>query len=66
MVGPRSIRGPRDCITGFPQFWSKKQRSFGSDCIYWPLGKTLLALVGYTREAAEVGKKTLFKGKTPQ
>ena len=22
---------------GFPQFWSKKQRSFGSVCIYWPL-----------------------------
>jgi hypothetical protein len=31
---------------GFPQFWSKKQRSFGSVCIYWPLWKTLLAWVG--------------------
>jgi putative ABC transport system substrate-binding protein len=24
-------------VEGFPQFWSKKQRSFGSACVYWPL-----------------------------
>jgi hypothetical protein len=24
-------------LLGFPQFWSKKQRSFGSDCISWSL-----------------------------
>jgi hypothetical protein len=57
---------PSLLFMGFPQFWSKKQRSFGSDCISWSLCKTHLAGVGCTRRTAAVGKHTPCMGEIPR
>lgn len=51
-------------LTGFLEFWNKKRRSFGSDCIYWLPCKALRARVRCTGQTAEAWKKTLFMGET--